>query len=116
MNIYGVSHTITLDSVWCIEATNQVADFYKYPESHFEQKEIAKGFKEKSNVDFSNCAGCVDGLLIWKHKPSEIDAQSSGVGQKKFLCCQKSKFGLNCQAISDVRGRILDILTVCGGP
>ena len=98
-----------------VEATNQVADFYiEYPKSHFEQKEIAEGFKEESNVGFSNCTGCADGLLIWTHKPSEKDAQISGVGQKKFLCSQKSKFGLNCKAISDARGRILDILIVYG--
>ncbi|KAL3774298.1 hypothetical protein ACHAW5_010202 [Stephanodiscus triporus] len=117
MSVYGVSHTIILDSVWCVvEATNQVADFYiEYPKSCFEQKKIAKGFEEKSDVGFSNCAGCVDGLLIWTHKPTEKDAEMSGVGQKKFLCGRKSKFGLNCQAISDVRGRILDISIVYGG-
>jgi hypothetical protein len=117
MSIYGVSHTIILDSVRCVvEATNQVVEFYiEYPKSRFEQKKIAKGFEEKSYVGFSNCAGCVDGVLIWTHKPSEKDASLAGVGQKKFLCGQKSKFGLNCQAISDVRGRILDILIVFGG-
>ena len=41
--------------------------------------------------------------------------QKSRSGQKKFLCGQKGKFGLNCQAISDVRGRILDISIVYGG-
>ncbi len=93
-----------------------MADFYiEYPKSHFEQKMIAKGFEEKSDVGFFNCAGCVDGLLIWTLKPSEKDAQMSGVGQKKFLCGRKGKFGLNCQAISDVRGRILDISIIYGG-
>jgi hypothetical protein len=44
MSVYRVSHTIVLDSVWCVvEATNQLADFYiEYPKSHFEQKMIAK--------------------------------------------------------------------------
>ncbi len=37
------------------------------------------------------------------------------MGRKKILCGRKGKFGLNCQAISDVRGRILDISIVYGG-
>jgi hypothetical protein len=35
--------------------------------------------------------------------------------EKKFLCGGKGKFGLNCQAISDLRGRILDISIIHGG-
>jgi hypothetical protein len=59
MSVYGVSHTIILDSVWCVvEAVNQVPEFYiEYSKSHIKQKAIAKGFEEKSNVGFSNCAG-----------------------------------------------------------
>jgi hypothetical protein len=117
MSVYGVLHTIILDSVWCVvEAINQVPEFYiKYPKSLIEQKAIAKGFDEKSDVGFSNCAGCIDGILIWTHKPSRKEAEISDVGSKKFLCGRKGKFGLNCQAISDVRGRILDMSIVYGG-
>jgi hypothetical protein len=43
------------------------------------------------------------------------EAKMSGVGRKKFLCGRKGKFGLNCQAISDVHGRILDMSIVYGG-
>ena len=42
-------------------------------------------------------------------KPSEEDAANAGCGRKKFFCGRKGKFGLNCQAVSDVRGRILDL-------
>jgi hypothetical protein len=28
----------------------------------------------------------------------------------EVFCCRKGKFGLNCQAVSDVRGQILDLL------
>ncbi len=41
-------------------------------------------------------------------KPSEADADESGCGRRNFFCGRKGKFGLNCQAISDVCGRILD--------
>ncbi len=66
-------------------------------------------------MGFSNSAGCIDGLLIWTHKPSEKDKKKAGVGIKKILCGQKSEFGLNCQAISDICGSILDISIVYGG-
>ena len=66
MCVYGVSHTIILDSVWCVvEAVNQLREFHiEYPKSATEQKQIAKGFEEKSEVGFSNCVGCIDGILI----------------------------------------------------
>jgi hypothetical protein len=88
MSVYGVLHTIILDSVWCVvEAINQVPEFYiKYLKSLIEQKAIVKGFEEKSDVGFSNCAGCIDGILIWTHKPTKKEAEMSGVGRKKFLC------------------------------
>ncbi len=53
--------------------------------------------------------------MIWTHKPSEKDAKKAGVGRKKFLCGRKGKFGLNCQAISDVCGRMLNISIVYSG-
>jgi len=85
MSVYGVSPTIILDSVWCVvEAVNQLREFHiEYPKSATEQKKIAKVFEEKSEVGFSNCAGCIDGILIWTHKPTEKDAAKAGVGKKK---------------------------------
>jgi len=117
MSVYGVSHTIILDSVWCVvEAVNQLCEFHiEYPKSATEQKKIAKVFDEKSEVGFSNCTGRIDGVLIWTHKPTEKDAAKAGVGRKKFVCGRKGKFGLNCQAISDLHGRILNISIVYDG-
>jgi hypothetical protein len=57
----------------------------------------------------------MDGVLIWILKPTEKDVSSARIGRKKFLCGGKGKFGLNCQAVSDVSGCILDISIVCGG-
>ncbi len=48
-------------------------------------------------------------------KPTAQEAEKAGVGQQKFFCGRKNKFGLNCQAISDVRGKILDISITYGG-
>lgn len=108
---YGLSHTETLESVWyTVDAVNAYKEFHiKYPRSHEKQKEIAKQFESVSQADFDNCAGAIDGILIWTQKPSKRDTDSMKMGQKKFLCGRKNKFGLNCQAVSDVRGRFLDI-------
>jgi hypothetical protein len=62
-----------------------------------------------SKVQFSNCAGAIDGLLIWILKPLEEDAAEAGCGRRKFFCGRKGKFGLNCQAVSDVCGWFLDL-------
>ena len=40
---------------------------------------------------------------------------TSNTPGREQICGRKGKFGLNCQAISDVRGRILDISIVYGG-
>ena len=47
-------------------------------------------------------------------KPTVKDAKWVGVDQKKFLRGRKHKFGLNCQAVTDVDGRILDISVAYG--
>lgn len=48
-------------------------------------------------------------------KATKVDADRSGVGQKKFFCGRKHKFGLNCQAVSDKRGKFLDLSIRYGG-
>ena len=101
---YGVSHTSVFESIWMIvEAVNELAEMkIEYPSDVECQKKIAKGFCEASKVKFDCCAGAIDGVLIWMHKPSLKEANAAGVGQKKFLCGRKNKFGLNCQAVCDV--------------
>lgn len=114
---YGVSHTAIFNSVWCVvEAVNKCLNLMiSYPSSHEEQERIAAGFQAKSSVGFAACAGAIDGILIWMNKPCLDDAQLSDVGRLKYLCGRKKKFGLNCQAVSDVEGRMLDISLGYGG-
>ncbi len=71
---------------------------------------IAHEFLNMSKVEFSNCAGAIDGILIWMLKHSKEDAAKACSGWRKFFCGQKGKYGLNCQAVSDVHGWILDFL------
>jgi hypothetical protein len=116
---YGLSHTEVLDSVWyVVESTNKVEAWYwyiTYPTDHNEQIRIAYEFKAKSGVGFDVCAGAIDGILIWIHKPTLEEAKSVGIDQQKFFCGRKNKFRLNCRAVCDVRGRFLDISITYGG-
>jgi hypothetical protein len=111
MGKYGVSHTEMMESVWyVVEAVNTVAEFaIEYPESANEQEKISKEFQGVSSANIDICAGAIDGILIWMAKPTSKHAKNAEVNQGKFLCGRKGKFGLNCQAVSDVRGRILDV-------
>jgi hypothetical protein len=114
---YGISYTSMMDSVWVVvDAVNAHEEFYiVYPESHEKQKQIAQEFCSASQANFDICVGTIDGILIWTSKPTKQDCHEVGIGQKKFLCGRKNKFGLNCQAVSDCRGRFLDISILYGG-
>jgi len=117
MATFGISHTDVMDSVWyVVHAVNTTSEFkIEYPSSEVKQARIAAGFERASEVGFRNCAGAIDGVLIWMQKPTLKETKRVGVDQAKFLCGRKSKFGLNCQAVSDVNGKILDISIACGG-
>ena len=115
--MFGISHSEVLSCVWIVvDAINQCPQFQiSYPASLEEQRRIACGFEAASTPGIRNCAGAIDGILIWMQKPTQKEAAKTGVDQKKFLCGRKHKFGLNCQAVSDCRGRILDISIKYGG-
>ena len=111
MTTYNIGHTDTLMSVWfVVDAINSHPEFsVSYPSNHEEQRLIARGFQQVSEAGFDCCAGAIDGVLIWIHKPSENDCESVGCSSGKFFCGRKHKFGMNCQAICDSRGRFLDL-------
>ena len=114
---YDVSHTELVDLVWYIvKAVNGLTKlFIGYPTDHAEQKNIADSFRTASAVDFETCAGAIDGILIWINKPDEKDAKKSGISMAKLYCGRKHKFGLNCQAVANKRGRFLDVSIKLGG-
>lgn len=66
-------------------------------------------------MQFGNCAGAIDGILIWISQPSAKDAKEAGVLRRKFLCSRKHKYGLNMQGTCNRRGRILDMSINYGG-
>ncbi|KAL3760369.1 hypothetical protein ACHAWU_000344 [Discostella pseudostelligera] len=117
MGKYLISYSEVMQSVWyVVEAVNELQVFdIKYPESAEEQRKIAREFQSVSLANFNICASAIDGILIWIKKPTSANAAQAGSGQMRFLCGRKGKFGLNCQAVSDVRGCILDISIGYGG-
>jgi DDE superfamily endonuclease len=111
MTTYGIGHTDAMNSFWyVVDAINRHPRFeISYPADHAKQQSIAQGFANVSAAGFQCCAGAIDGILIWIHKPSPKECDNSGCSAGKFHCTRKKKYGLNCQAVCDVRGRILDI-------
>jgi len=108
---HGISRTNCYLSIWLIvDAINCHPDFeMKYPKSHAAQKKIARDFLTKSECGFDNCAGCIDGILIWIEKPNATFCREAGVDAGKFFCGRKHKFGLNMQAVCDSRRRFIDV-------
>ena len=84
--VYKVNRSVVYESVWSIvEVINHTTALdIKYPTQHAEQRAIANEFKAKSAVGFNNCAGCLDGLLIWTHKPSDVELKQLKIGGKKY--------------------------------
>ena len=114
---YGISHTVVMESVWyVVQSVKNLHEMdIEYPDLAEEQEKIAMQFRNVSSVGVDSCAGAIDGILIWMKKPAMKEATNAECGQSKFLCGRKRKFGLNCQAVSNVCGKILDILIAYGG-
>lgn len=114
---YGVGHTDVYNSVWnVVDAVNMLQDFeLSYPDDIEKQKKIAQDFKNISDAGIDCCAGAVDGILIWIQRPSKKECEKNGCDPMKFMCGRKGKFGLNCQAVADARGRFLEMSIVFPG-
>ena len=92
---YGVSHTDIFSSVWSVvEAINQLEQFFIiYPASHDKQRQIAAGFHAVSQAGIDNCAGALDGILIYIHKPTLQESRKCRISQLKFFCGRKISLG-----------------------
>ena len=112
---FGISQTEVFESI--SHVINAINDRFplSYPSSHAEQLAIADDFQPHSQAEFAICAGAIDGLLIWIGKPTPLDCKEMKCDSGKFFCGRKHKFGLNCQAVSDRRGRILEVFIMYPG-
>ena len=95
---HGVGFDEVMKSVWhVVDAVNQCEKLkIKFPDTHVEQKKIAKGFQEISSAKFKTCVGCIDCMLVWTEKPSEADKCNSDVGTTKYFCGRKKNMGWCC--------------------
>ena len=109
--MHGVNYQEVMQSVWkIVDLVNMCEEIkIEFPSSYAEQEKVADGFKKKSWVQFNNCVGCVDGMLVWISQPSKGVMDSCDVGTSKFFCGRKKKFGMNLQAICDHELRFIDI-------
>lgn len=117
MTSYCIGHTDMVYSIWyVVDAINAHPEFQiSYPAYHGEQRAIAEGFRRKSGASFECCAGAIDGILVWIHKPTEEECAMAGCSSGKFFCGRKHKFGLNCQAVCDSRGKFLEVSIIYPG-
>jgi hypothetical protein len=106
---HGISKTAVYDSVWAVVNAVNESIVMEYPSSHDEQREIAKEFENRSVAGFTNCGGCIDGMLVWIEKPTDSECARVKVDSGKFYCGRKGKYGLNMQGVCDARRRFLDI-------
>jgi DDE superfamily endonuclease len=117
MTSYCIGHTDMVYSIWyVVDAINAHAEFQiSYPTDHGKQRAIAESFRRKSGASFECCAGAIDGILVWIHKPTEEECAMAGCSSGKFFCGRKHKFGLNCQAVCDSRGKFLEVSIIYPG-
>ena len=89
--VYHVTPCLVYQCVWeVVDAINQTKELdITFPSTYKEQEAVANEFKTRSSAGFNNCAGCVDGILIWIHKPSKPALQEMGIGGKKFFVEEK---------------------------
>lgn len=111
MSSHGMGKSEVYNSVWMtVNAINATKQFnIVFPTDHTTQKRIAQGFQQHSVPGFSTVVGAIDGVIIWTEKPTKEECIKVGVGESKFFCFRKNKFGLNMQAICDSETRFLDI-------
>mgnify|MGYP002784929136 FL=1 len=109
--LFGVGNTDAFYSVWIVvEAVHRTSLFNLiFPQDHDAQRTLAQQFRMRSQAGFDCCVGAVDGILIWILQPKATCCKESKCDATKFFCGRKHKFGLNCQAVSDCRGRFLDM-------
>ena len=92
MSSHGIGYNDVYNSVWSImDAINSCPKLrIEFPTSHEERKITAANFNKKSSVDFDNCVGCINAMLIWTSKPSSPGLLEAKVGCKKVFCGQKN--------------------------
>lgn len=114
---FGVSASTIYSSIWIVvDAVRKCQALQiSYPENMDDQYRIAEGYRLRSRAGFDQCAGAIDGLLVWINKPTKKQCEEANTGQMKFYCGRKNKYALNMQAVCDHNSRFLDVSIMYGG-
>lgn len=111
--VHGVSHSEVFRSVWRVVDAVVLSDApelaLEFPDGHDRQAALAKEFQANSKAGFDNCVGAIDGMLVWIEQPTLASCKAAAVGQIKFFCGRKKKYGLGLQAVCDAHGRFTNI-------
>jgi hypothetical protein len=88
MTTYCIGYTGMMQSIWyVVDAIHAHSDFkILYPICREEQHAIAESFGKKSVACFPCCVGAIDGILVWIHKPTEVDCAKAGCSSGKNFC------------------------------
>jgi hypothetical protein len=108
--VFGIGNSDVHKSSWpIIDAVNSCKELaITFPKELHLQQELANGCKARSQeVDFDNCVGAIDGILIWIEKLKDSSVKDAESGQLAFFRGRKHKYGINMQAVCDAEGRCL---------
>ena len=85
--MFGISHSVVFESVtFVVDAINKNNEMViSFPTNHDDQREIARGFQSKSEVGIDRAVGCINGIVIWMHKPTKEECEAAGVDESKFF-------------------------------
>ena len=111
MTTFGIIHTDTIYQLrvrcWCNKQASQICAFI--PWRPLQAAIYCCGFCWSVISWIWVLFGCFRRNPRLDNKPSAEDCSNVGCSPGKFFCGRNKKFGLNCQAVCDVRGRFLDI-------
>ena len=104
---HGIGKTDLYCSIWAVVHATNVCTMlqFSFPTTLSECKSISNEFSHRCKAGFSNCIGCIDGMLVWTEKPSKKQCMEVGVDDGKIYCGWKGKFSLNLQAVCDAKCR-----------
>ena len=78
---HGVGKTDFYRSIWAIvDAVNSTPDLdFRFPSTEDECRANAAEFALRAQAGFTNCVGCIDGVLLWIESPTRKNAKGPGL-------------------------------------
>ena len=84
---HSVGKTDFYRSIWAVvHATNKCSSLdFQFPSTLAECQSISNEFSLRSKAGFTNCIGCIDGLLIWLENCQKTNAMKSVLIVENFF-------------------------------